>query len=210
MDLQSSRLQALSECDKVLDRWDSNHDISVIERRRLSHDAFSLLSQVKLGQKAEGTVEDWLSFEFTLHLSFSQDIRVKSKVRFLRLCALFCREVVDKAFVALLLARCIDPTDQDTLTVLQKRRPNPLAILRATKCVEPFQERKTTANKVFQTLKVLTFRVSTLDPARHEPFALSRYHQLTMGQSRSERRRSALTVIIATRGLRSYVCGSPN
>ncbi|KIW22079.1 uncharacterized protein PV07_12541, partial [Cladophialophora immunda] len=152
-DLLLSCLQALSECDELLEQWDSDHDIRTAEWRRLSYDACSALTQIHLVQKTEGTVKEWIPFEAMMLWLFSEDIIVQSKVRFLRLCALSFRDDDNQAFFFLLLARCLDPTDQQTLDMLRKRHPTSWAYHLATQYLESFQKKRTTIDRVLQTLE---------------------------------------------------------
>jgi hypothetical protein len=83
-DLYASCIQALSECDKTLELWDSTHDDRTAKWKNLSYDILANLVQINLVQKSDGTVENWIPFEAAIGLTFDDDIKIRSKVRFLR------------------------------------------------------------------------------------------------------------------------------
>ena len=162
-DLQLSCLQALSECDEMLQMWDSNHDVRTAEWRRLAYDSCSNICQIHLVQEADGTVKDWIPFETMMHLSFNEDVTVKSRVRILRLCALSFREDHNQAFFFLLLARCLDPTDRRIDSMLRTRHPTPVAFLLTAQYLGAFREERSTSNRVLRTMKSVDVRDLKVD-----------------------------------------------
>lgn len=191
MDLFLSAIKALSECDETLQLWSSNHDVRMAKWKALSYNTFRDVVQIRLAQKSEGNVKTWIPFERMIELSFDDDIKIPSRVRFFRLCAMSLKAEEDMAIVLLLTARCFDPNDQLVIDMLHKRHPTPLGFVLAYDHFEKFRKKHSVKGEVLQKMKRVN--VQDLGAAADQKCSICQYEINSLNETGGQIRKAAVS-----------------